>query len=78
LLPVQVSDDFLKKLLPVLQENPQVEIVVNLEKQTIETPIGTATFEIDAYKKTCMLNGYDDIDFLISKKETINAFEARL
>ena len=78
LLPVQVSEDYLKKLLPVLQEDPQVEIVVNLEKQTIETPVGIAAFEIDAYKKTCMLNGYDDIDFLISKKDTINAFEATL
>ncbi len=78
LLPVQISKDFLKKLLNYIQENPTSEITVNLEKQTLETSIGNTTFEIDTYKKTCMINGYDDIDFLISKKEKINAFEARL
>ena len=78
LLPVQISKDFLKKLLNYIQENPTSEITVNLEKQTLETLIGNTTFEIDTYKKTCMINGYDDIDFLISKKEKINAFEARL
>jgi 3-isopropylmalate/(R)-2-methylmalate dehydratase small subunit len=42
------------------------------------TPIGNTTFEIDSYKKTCLMNGYDDIDFLISKKDKINAYEATL
>ena len=78
LLPVQVSKEFLKNLLTHLQENTNAEVVINLENQTIETPVGTASFEIDAYKKTCMINGYDDIDFLISKKDKINAFEATI
>lgn len=77
LLPVQVSEDFLKKLLAEVQENPSTEIVVDLENQTIETRVGTTAFEIDAYKKVCLLNGYDDIDFLISKKDKIAAFEAK-
>lgn len=77
LLPVQVSEDFLKKLITHLQEKPSSEVTVNLEEQIIETEIGNASFEIDSYKKTCMINGYDDIDFLISNKDKINAFEAQ-
>ena len=77
LLPVQVSEEFLKKLITHLQANPTAEVTVNLENQTIQSTIGSASFEINPYKKTCMLNGYDDIDFLISKKEKITAFEAQ-
>jgi 3-isopropylmalate/(R)-2-methylmalate dehydratase small subunit len=75
LLPVQISADFLKKLIAHLQENPTSEVVINLEEQTVETAVGNASFDIDAYKKTCMINGYDDIDYLLSKKEDITAFE---
>ena len=78
LLPVQVSEEFLKKLLAHLEENPTSEVVINLEEQTIETEVGTNSFKINTYKKTCMMNGYDDIDFLISNKDKINAFEATL
>ena len=78
LLPVQVSEDFLKNLLKELQENPNSEVTIDLENQTMGTPIGNTTFEIDSYKKTCLMNGYDDIDFLISKKDKINAHEATL
>ena len=75
LLPVQVSEEFLKKLLAHLEENPTSEVIINLEEQTIETEVGNASFEINAYKKTCMINGYDDIDFLVSKKDKIREFE---
>jgi 3-isopropylmalate/(R)-2-methylmalate dehydratase small subunit len=78
LLPVQVSEDFLKSLLKELQENPNSEVTIDLENQTMGTPIGNTTFEIDSYKKTCLMNGYDDIDFLISKKDKINTYEATL
>ena len=78
LLPVQVSEKFLKKLLAHLEENPTSEVTINLEEQTIETEVGTNSFKINTYKKTCMMNGYDDIDFLISNKDKINAFEATL
>ncbi len=77
LLPVQVSEGFLKQLLNTIENKPETEIIVNLELQTIsvaDTNLSEA-FEIDAYKKTCMINGYDDIDYLLSKKGTIEAFE---
>ena len=79
LLPVQVSAEFLKVLLDVTTENPETILEVNLEEQIISVK-GTSfkeAFDIDAYKKTCMINGYDDIDYLLSKKETISAFEAK-
>ena len=77
LLPVQVSEVFLKELLQELNENPQSKIEVNLEAQTITVLNGNRSedFDIDPYKKTCMINGYDDIDFLLSKREVIEAFE---
>ncbi len=78
LLPVQVTEEYLKKLIVHLEENPTSEVIVNLEEQTIESEIGNASFEIDAYKKTCLLNGYDDIDYLISKKEKIAEFETQM
>ncbi|WP_452231927.1 3-isopropylmalate dehydratase small subunit [Lacinutrix sp. MEBiC02595] len=77
LLPVQVSEVFLKELLNTIENKPETEIIVNLELQTIsvaDTNLSEA-FEIDAYKKTCMINGYDDIDYLLSKKTVIEAFE---
>lgn len=79
LLPVQVSAEFLKVLLDVTTENPETILQVNLEEQIISVK-GTSfkeAFDIDSYKKTCMINGYDDIDYLLSKKETISAFEAK-
>ena len=79
LLPVQVSKEFLSILIRTIENNPETQLVVNLETQTISIPNSEISegFEIDPYKKTCMINGYDDIDFLLSKKETIEAFEAQ-
>ena len=77
LLTVQVSPKFLKNIFDEIAKNNHAKFIVDLQKQTIEiedTNLKT-NFEIDAYKKVCMLNGYDDIDFLISKKEKIEAFE---
>lgn len=78
LLPVQVSEVFLKELMQELNDNPQSKIEVNLEAQTITilTCKRSEDFDIDPYKKTCMINGYDDIDFLLSKREVIEAFES--
>jgi 3-isopropylmalate/(R)-2-methylmalate dehydratase small subunit len=78
LLPVQVSEGFLKKLLETIVVKPETQMVVDLENQTISISNSKVSeaFEIDAYKKTCMINGYDDIDYLLSKKEEIEAFEA--
>jgi len=78
LLPLQVTPSFLAVLMKTIKENPETKIEVDLENQTIslsETNV-SETFEIDAYKKTCMINGYDDIDYLLSKKEMIEAFES--
>ncbi|WP_262733480.1 3-isopropylmalate dehydratase small subunit [Gaetbulibacter sp. NE] len=77
LLPLQVSEGFLKDLFEVIKTNPETVLTVNLEAQTLMVD-GTnlqTDFDIDPYKKTCMINGYDDIDYLLSKKEQIEAFE---
>ena len=75
LLPVTVSEDFLKKIFEVVEKNPKTELEVNLEKQTIRLNTESESFEINPYKKTCLLNGYDDIDYLLSIKEDIEKFE---
>lgn len=78
LLPVQVSKDFLKTLMSIIAEKPKTEVKIDLEMQIISIE-GTnyhEGFDIDSYKKTCLINGYDDIDYLISNKNKIEAFEA--
>ena len=78
LLPVVVSDEFLEKLFAAIDENPKTTVVTDLEHQTLtvntKEPFSTS-FDINPYKKTCMINGYDDIDFLLSLEEKIEAFE---
>ncbi len=77
LLPVQVTPAFLEKIFAASEKDPQTLLEVNLPEQTITlTATGESeSFEINAYKKECMLNGYDDIDYLLSIKEKILAFE---
>ena len=77
LLPLQVTPSFLAILMKTVQENPETKIEVDLENQTISLSDSNVheNFDIDPYKKTCMINGYDDIDYLLSKKEMIEAFE---
>ena len=77
LLPVQVSEGFLKDLFYEIGKDPRAKIEVDLNAQTISIHGSDLSekFEIDPYKKTCMINGYDDIDYLLSKKEQIEAFE---
>ncbi len=75
LLPIQVSEEFLKNLMATLKENPQTVLKVNLENQTLGYNDCETSFDIDGYKKICLINGYDDIDFLINKKESIEKFE---
>ncbi|KMQ65075.1 3-isopropylmalate dehydratase [Chryseobacterium angstadtii] len=77
LLPVKVSEAFLKDILKGITENPEAEIAVDVEQQSISFNGKTETFELDSYKKICLLNGYDDIDFLISKKQAIKQFELK-
>jgi 3-isopropylmalate/(R)-2-methylmalate dehydratase small subunit len=77
LLPVQVSEKFLQVLFDTIEKDPLTEIEVNLVDQKISIPATgqTESFEINAYKKECMLNGYTDIDYLINLKNEIEAFE---
>lgn len=78
LLPVQVSDVFLKNVFQLIENNPQAQVEVNLEKQTVTLPDGTSeTFDINPYKKACLMNGYDDIDYLLSLKEEIREFDIK-
>jgi 3-isopropylmalate/(R)-2-methylmalate dehydratase small subunit len=75
LLPVTVSEDFLQKLFAAIESDPNTEIEVSLENQSIRFNGNEEKFEINSYKKTCLLNGYDDIDYLLSMKHEIEAFE---
>ncbi len=77
LLPVKVSEPFLQEILNGITENPENEIVVDVEKQTVTFGNTMENFEIDSYKKICLMNGYDDIDFLISRKHAITEFELK-
>jgi len=77
LLPVQVSEEFLARIFQEVEKDPTTKLEVDLEKQTI-TILPTdekENFEINAYKKECLLNGYDDIDYLLNLTEKIEAFE---
>ena len=75
-LPVQVSPIFLEKIFQAVHEKPQTEINVNLKKQKVSiVDIELSeNFEINEYKKNNMLNGFDDIDYLLEMKDTIIEF----
>ena len=75
MLPVVVSDPFVNELLNTIQKNPATEITVDLEKQTISFNDKTENFQINAYKKECLINGYDDIDYLISLGSEIKEYD---
>lgn len=75
LLPVVVSDEFLQTILKGISTNPNTPIIVDFENQTIAFKGKEETFEINPYKKSCMINGYDDIDYLLSLTEDIKQFE---
>ena len=76
-LPVQVSEAFLAELFQSIQRNPKTQITVDLPNQTV-TNLATGhseQFEINSYKKHCLMNGLDDIDFLLENKDKIEAWE---
>ncbi len=79
LLPVQVSDNFLQSIFSEVGKNPETQIEVDLENQTV-TLLATAEkeyFEINAYKKTCLINCYDDIDYILGNRNLIEEYERR-
>jgi 3-isopropylmalate/(R)-2-methylmalate dehydratase small subunit len=75
LLPVVVTDRFLQSLLASVQLEPTTEIIVDLPSQSIQMGETHESFEINAYKKICMTHGYDDIDYLLSLRQEIRAFD---
>ena len=80
LLPVTVSDAFLEKVFTAVEKDPATIIAVDLATQTISLPAtgDSEKFDINNYKKTCLLNGYDDIDYLLSIRGEIEKFEHSL
>lgn len=80
LLPVTVSDTFLQEIFSAIQKDPATSLEISLEEQTITLPAtgSVEKFEINNYKKTCLLNGYDDIDYLLSIRSEIETFEHSL
>lgn len=74
-LPVVVSDQFLNELLETIQRGPKTEVTVDLENQFISFNGKKEGFQINAYKKTCLMNGYDDIDYLLSLNKEIKEYD---
>ena len=74
---MQVSEDFLQKLFMENEKDPSAKVEVNLEEETITlmSTGDTESFEISKYKKECLEKGYDDIDYLLSIKDKIEAYE---
>lgn len=79
LLPVQVSDDMLAAIFQAIEANPATQLKIDLEAQTIEIEGTTLkeSFEIAPYKKQCLMNGYDDVDYLVSIHQEIKEFEQK-
>ena len=76
-LPVQVSEDFLAELFQSIQGNPDTQVKVDLPNQTV-TNLATGNsehFDINGYKKHCLMLGLDDIDFLVANKDKIESWE---
>ncbi|MCF6403645.1 3-isopropylmalate dehydratase small subunit [Chitinophaga filiformis] len=78
ILPIQVTDEFLDKIFSAIEKDPAAKLEVDLEKQTLKiVATGEETrFDINPYKKTCLINGYDDIDYLLSLRKEIESYEA--
>ena len=75
LLPVVVSDNFLKKLFDAISKDPKTVVDVDLPSQTISFNNEKEKFEINVYKKECLINGYDDIDYLLSLNKEIKEYD---
>ena len=77
LLPIVISEELLIKLHDLIQMDPSVKVKIDLDKQTFTIPSSgdSVRFEINPYKKECLLKGLDDIDFLLSIKNAITGYE---
>jgi len=74
ILPIQVNDELLKYLFDEVFKNPKIKIKIDLTEQILIINDKSFKFDVDNYKKMCLINGYDDIDYLISKKDLIKDF----
>ncbi|HLO56129.1 MAG TPA: 3-isopropylmalate dehydratase small subunit [Saprospiraceae bacterium] len=75
ILPLQVSQQTLDEIFKTIENNPNALLEIDVEKQTLQINDQSVTFDIDPYKKVCLINGYDDIDYLLSIKDDIESFE---
>jgi 3-isopropylmalate dehydratase, small subunit len=80
LLPLVVSPEFLAELFDTIEADPKAELTIDLPNQTItnNTTGNVEIFDINAYKKDCLVNGLDDIDYLLANKEKIEDYERRI
>ncbi len=78
-LPVVVSEEFLAELFDSIKDNPKTEVEVDLPRQTVTNKAtgNSERFEINGYKKHCLMNGLDDIDFLVASKDKIEGWESQ-
>ena len=78
-LPVVVSEEFLAELFDSINSDPKTEVTVDLPAQTITNKATgkSESFDINPYKKHCLINALDDIEYLLSKKDDIEAYEAK-
>jgi 3-isopropylmalate/(R)-2-methylmalate dehydratase small subunit len=78
ILPIQVTDEFLDKIFSAIEADPAAKLEVDLEKQSLKIVASgeEAHFDINPYKKACLINGYDDIDYLLSLRKEIETYEA--
>lgn len=75
LLPIQVSDAFLQAIIQQVEKAPTTSLVIDLEKQFVQLGNQQEHFDINPYKKTCLINGYDDIDYLLDLRAEIKEFD---
>lgn len=77
ILPIKTSDEFLHYIFDNINTNPKTELFVDIEQQTLTVEGKSESFEINAYKKMCLINGFDDIDYLLNLHSQIVAFEEK-
>jgi len=78
LIPIIVDDETHKMLFDFIEEVPNAELTVDLESQTLSFPNGSVKFPIDPFNKTCLLNGVDELGYILGFEKEIVAFEAKL
>src|SRR5262245_11850173 len=78
LIPIVVDEETHEMLFDLIEEVPNAELTIDLESQTLSSPNGSVQFPIDAFNKACLLNGTDELGYIMSFEKEIDAFEANL